>query len=397
MMDNPKDIYKAAILKAQQKYTDVTGGGERAADRLRAEHASMKLVAEEGLRFPELWRQTAVYIYTIFHAVERWGEWSEWTLILEEAKVILTDKPRLLLKIEYWLGHIYYLHRNFEDALTVLTNALAMAKQVNSQITPLIQQRLCNIYLAMEKCDAAKLMGTEALAYCHQPEQDAALTAAIYNSIGLVAMQMNEVEEAVDYFQTAVSLWKKQKSLTQLSRTETNLGVAYFQLSYFDNAIIHFKSALVHLKQLNSPVDRLKTINNLASIYYMQAAYKKSEDILMNAIVESRELTGIYHLRGSLNHNLGNTLLALNRFGEAEVYLNNSLHLWQIANDRLEAANTHDTLGELFQAKKAFAQAIVHYQQAVAFAKAYPENHRANNLIQNCEREIKICRAQLLM
>ncbi|VAW34253.1 hypothetical protein MNBD_CHLOROFLEXI01-267 [hydrothermal vent metagenome] len=395
MTNAAKEIYTAAILNGQQEYMRVIARGERAADLIRSEHESMKRAAEEGLRFPQLWEQTAVYIDTLFSAIERWGEWSEWMILLQKAKVVLTDKPRSLLRILYWLGHIYYLHRNFEDALAMLTNALTIAKQADPPFIPLIQQRLCNIYLSMGKCDAARSIGVDALTYCHQLEEADALAASIHDSVGLVAMQMGLYEEAVDHFKTAVSLWKQQHLQTQQSRTETNLGVAYFQLSQFDNAITHFKHALAHLEQLNSPVDRLKTINNLASIYYMQAAYKKAEKLLIKAIAEGRKLAGAYHLRGSLSHNLGNTLLALERFGEAEVYLNSSLHLWHIANDILEAANTHDTLGELFQAKQSFEKAIIHYKQAIAFAKEHLDNLQAQTLLQNCEREIEMCKAQL--
>ncbi len=394
-MESPKAVYKAAILAAQQKYVDLISMGERVADSVRAEHAVIMRVAEEGLRFPQLWEQTAVYIHTIFSAIERWGEWTEWTHIMEEAKIVLANKPRSYLRVVYWLGHAYYLHRNFEDALALLSDALAKAKEHNPQLTPLIQQRLCNIYLAMGSCDMAMSLGVDALELCQQQTQNDALTAAIHNSMGLVAMQMNEVENAISYFKTAVSFWKNQHALTQLSRTEINIGVAYFQLSQFDNAITYFKRALSHLEQLNSPVDRLKTINNLASIYYMQTKYAQSEKILVNAIEESHQLAGIYHLRGSLSHNLGNTLLALKRFGEAEVYLNNSLHLWQMAHDRLEAANTHDTLGELFKTKKEFMQAINHYQLASAFAKEHLPNPQAKTIIHNCEQEIEICKAQL--
>ncbi len=396
MMDNHKEFYKAAILTAQRQYADIIGGGEVESDSIRNEYALIKRVAEEGLRFPELWEQTAVYIHTIFGAVERWGEWSEWLPILEAGRGMLTDKPHSLLRIIHWLGHVYYLHRNFEDALIVLTNGLAVAKEADPKFAALIQQRLCNIYLEMDEITSAKLAADEALAYCHQLDRDDALRASVHNSIGLVAMQMGEVEEAVGHYKTAVSIWKKQSLLTQLSRTETNLGVAYFQLAQFDDATLYFERALAHLEQLDSPVDKLKTINNLASIYYMQAAYEQAEKILVKAISESRQLVGIYHVRGSLSHNLGNTLVALKRFGEAEVHLNNSLYLWQMVNDEIEAANTHDTLGEMFQAQQDFEQAIAHYQQAVNLAKNHPHNPTAVNLLHHCEKEIGVCCQALL-
>lgn len=395
-MDRPKDIFKAAILNLQQEYADVINAGESKADSAHKDHPLMMQAAENGLRFPELWEQTAVYIYAIFSAIERWGEWAEWTPILEEGKSILADKPQSYLSIIYWLGHVYYLNRNFEDALVLLTDALAIAKHHNSPFIPQIQQRLCTIHLAMGAGDAAKVMGTEALAQCQKHKHSKTLMAVIHNTLGLVALQTNEAEEAIGYFKTAVSLWQKQDSLTQLSRTESNVGVAYFQLSQFDNAIIYFKRALSHLAHIESPVDRLKTKNNLASIYYMQEKYAQSEKVLVDAIEESHQLAGMYHLRGSLNHNLGNTLLALNRFGEAKIYLSNSLDLWEMANDMLEAANTYDTLGELYQEKKAFMKAILHYERAIDLAKEQLPNPQADAIIENSEREIKACRVQLI-
>ncbi|MCP5094337.1 MAG: tetratricopeptide repeat protein [Chloroflexi bacterium] len=394
-MNDAKAVYKRAILKAQQMYVDRIGEGDRGADKVRNEHDLILRMAEEGFRYPDLWEATAVYVQAIFGAVERWGEWPAWTSLLQQAAARLRDKPRSFLQVAHWLGHLYYLHRNFEDAVALLTDAYAVARQSVPEFAAQLQQRLCNVYLGMGDLEAAQMAADDALLLCRQYDGSDVLAAAIWNSAGLVAMRRNAHDDAIVAFNTAVSIWQQQRLLTPLSRCEINLGVVYFQLGQYGDAGIHFQHALQHLEMFSSPVDKLRAVNNLASAYYMQQAYAQGEKILLQAIAESCQLAGIYHVRGSLNHNLGNTLLALKRYGEAEVYLMNSLHLWEMANDELEKANTHDTLGELFQAQGKFAQAMHHFQEALNLAQQYPGNVMAENLLQHCEKEIGTCTAQL--
>lgn len=395
-MNKSLSIYKTAILNGQHFYAQAIREGEGPADEVQAEHATLFRLAEEGCQIPDIQDATVDYIYTILGAVERWGEWSLWTELLQQLAQQLPKINAPYLKTIYWLSHFYYLNRNFEDALSVLLEAQDIAIHIAApKLLGQVQQRLANVYLAMGKLSEAENVMQDALLLCKELEEAWALVAALWNTAGLVWLQQGKPDQAIEAFNKALALWEKQQVKIPLSRCELNMGVAYFQQGHYEQAADHFNRARAYMEKLSSPVDMLRVINNLASSYYMQGKYGQGEKILIEAISKSRQLVGIYHIRGSLNHNLGNILLAQKRYGEAEVYLQNSLQLWDLANDLLERANSLDTLGELYQTQQQFRKALNAYQEAYQLIQQYPDHVAAQHLAAQCVKEIKKCEALL--
>lgn len=106
-----------------------------------------------------------------------------------------------------------------------------------------------------------------------------------------------------------------------------------------------------------------------------------AEVTFRQGVTTAQKLQGMFHLRGSLTHNLGNTLLALGRLVEARGYLEKSIVLWQQANDPIEQANSMGTLGELFEAQLGWVSAVSCYEQALDLLAAYPDHSWAQKLV----------------
>ena len=388
-------LYINAIKRAQNNYLLLFEKGELAAEAVRSEHDLILKIAIEGFEQSEVQAQTANFVFKIFHIIERWGEWPQWQSVLEDAQDLFKNNSSEWMKIKYWLAQICYFYRNFEDALDMLKELYPKAQNGKPRFAALISLALCNTYLAKGNVEIANQYGERALRFFPTDSMDL-VAAAILNSLGLVAIQANDPKTAISHFEKAIKIWHEHQEITLLSRGETNLGAAFFQLSEYENATKCFEKAHTHLDFLNRPVDTLKAVNNLASIYYMQENFTQAVDVLMAAIEKSRHLHGIYHLRGSLNHNLGNALLSLKRFGDAEVYLMNTLQLWDRANDPKEKLFTIETLGELFQESERFEQAIQFYSEAVSMGGQYLDSQGLSQLEERCKAGIRVCEARLL-
>ena len=111
--------------------------------------------------------------------------------------------------------------------------------------------------------------------------------------------------------------------------------------------------------------------------------------------MEVKELNIMYHLRGSLTHNLGNTLLALGILEEARLYLDQAIAFWEQADDDLELANSVGTLAEVYEADEAWQTAVATYDQALELLVNYPDHSWAKRLRQNFTEAKEKCARQL--
>jgi tetratricopeptide (TPR) repeat protein len=212
--------------------------------------------------------------------------------------------------------------------------------------------------------------------------------------LGLIDLETGAFAASERQFQQALSCWSGLDKPTQLARTWLNLGTTYQWQGRLVEAKRCYEQAHEVLLPTANVVDKLKVLNGLGTLHYMAAAFVAAEMVFRQGLAEARQLQGLYHLRGSLNHNLGNTLLALGRWGEARLYLEKSILLWRQANDEVEQANSMGTLAELDEQQGEWATAVAHYEAALRLLLPYPEHQWAQKLTITFQAARERCAAQ---
>ena len=105
-----------------------------------------------------------------------------------------------------------------------------------------------------------------------------------------------------------------------------------------------------------------------------------AETIFRQGVARVQNNTDWYHLRGSLTHNLGNTLLAQGRPDQARFFLEKAITIWKQANDNLEKSNTVGTLAEVFEFNEQWETAGNTYSHALTLLAEYPQHPWAISL-----------------
>lgn len=352
---------------------------ERSADQWHPQHKAIWQAVDAGLAYDPVQADTVSFVVELMPLLERWGVWIEWLPLLERAET-LELAPELRVRLLLAQGRLYVLNRNFGDAIHHLETALSLADAYRlMKFVALAHFGLTNAYLGNKKHTLAQAHGLKALNLLDPTQLTS--RAALYNSLGLIDLEMAEFAESEKRFQQALTLWHEVDEPTQLARTCLNLGVVYQRQQRWKEAKSCYEQARTALAPTASLVDKLKVVNGLGTLHYMTDSLSEAEATFREGVSAANQLQGIYHLRGSLTHNLGNTLLALGRWVEARLFLEKSVALWQQANDGLEQANSLGTLGELFAVQELWELAISYYKEAIELLESYPDHPSAQKLI----------------
>lgn len=386
-------LYHRAVAVNIEFWRKRVLGVGHSADQWHSQHKSIWQAVDAGLSHDLVQAETVDFAVDLMPLLERWGVWPEWLALLERAETVVLT-PELKVRLLLAKCRLYVLNRNFGDAIHGLEIALSLAENnrlVN--LAALAHFGLANAYLGNKKHDSALSHGTKALELL-SPTQ-ITKRAALYNSLGLIELEKQEFASSEQRFQQALALWYEVDELTQLARTYLNLGVVYQQQHYWDKAKRCYEQARTALAPTASLVDKLKVLNGLGMLHYMTQSLSEAEATFREGVTTANQLQGMYHLRGSLTHNLGNTLLALGRWVEARLFLEKSVGLWQQANDGLEQANSLGTLGELFAAQGEWDLATSYYNKALYFLSEYPNHPWAQKLLAEFESAQARCAAQV--
>ena len=373
-----KGHYERAVRANLHLWRQRLLDGAALSDRWEMQKGAVWQAVADGLAFTSARQEAAMLAVDSASIIERWGLWVEWLPLLETA-VTHNRPPDITVRLLLVQGRSYFLNRSFDDAARLQENALALAEA--HRLTPLVAAahfHLTNTRLGSKAYAQARQHGAAALRLL-APTPSTTL-ASLFVTLGLIELETGDYAASEAQFQQALALWSGLNQPTQMARTCLNLGLLYQRQNRLERTRACYELAYAVLAPTASEVDKLKVLNGLGTLHFALKELPQAEAVFRQGVTAAQTMTGLFHLRGSLTHNLGNTLLALARWEESRFYLEKSIQLWQQANDELERANSIGTLGEWYELREEWATAVTYYDQALLLLDAYPEHQWAQHL-----------------
>ena len=365
-------------LWRQRLLAEAAPAGAAPADRWEMQKEAVWQAVADGLTLATAQAEAARLAADTAVIIERWGLWTEWLPLLETA-VTLNLPPEVQARLLLVQGRSYYLNRCFDDAIRVqeMAAALAEAQQLTA-LTASAHFHLTNSHLGSKSYDRARQHGAAALRLL-LPKPSTTL-ASLFTTLGLLELETGDYAASEAQLMQALALWSGLNQPTQMARACLNLGVLYHRQNRLERTRACYELAYAVLAPTASEVDKLKVLNGLGMLHYSMKELSQAEAVFRQGMAMAQEMKGLFHLRGSLTHNLGNTLLALARWEESRFYLEKSIRLWQQANDAIEQANSIGTLGEWHELREEWATAVARYDEALLLLDAYPGHQWAQHV-----------------
>ena len=180
--------------------------------------------------------------------------------------------------------------------------------------------------------------------------------------------QNNQLEAAIESWQEALKLYRRQKDSNGESLALGRIGLSYERLSNYRQAVNYFEQSLAIVEKTDNNQLEASLLGNLGNNYlqlsnYPQAleSYQKSLAIWQN--LDDRAAQGQV-LRG-----LGNVQIALGNYNKAINLHQQSLKIAQSFNDTEGLIYSHNSLGAIYANQGNYAQATQQYQQSLSKIK----------------------------
>jgi len=149
------------------------------------------------------------------------------------------------------------------------------------------------------------------------------------------------------------------------ARALTNLGTVYQGQGRLEQAIDHYRQALTLFHGIGDRPGEARALGDLGVVYQRQGRYRQAADHLQQALAlycEIGDRAGEAYMLGSL----GVDYRRQGRYQEAVDHYQQALALFREIGDRVGEAQTLGSLGLVYQRQGRYQQAVDHHQQALA-------------------------------
>jgi signal transduction histidine kinase/Flp pilus assembly protein TadD len=212
-----------------------------------------------------------------------------------------------------------------------------------------------------------------------------------YNNIGLVLRNLEQNEEALKFFQTALELQPNSKATE--ANILNNIGIAYRGLKLYDKARESLEKAFSINQEIGAKQTMAHNLNNLGNVNYYENHYDNAIDYFLRALDINRQLLNRYEEVQNLQ-NLAETYLKLYNYPQCLNYLEKAdIILNEIRADQLLLDNL-DIYSRYFTEQKKYRQALTYREKhskmrdSISAASRIKQFDQLKNLA-NAEKEIQ--------
>lgn len=271
-----------------------------------------------------------------------------------------TDKVRLYnlqkMKLNYQLGDYI---KTFQIGLSVI--------EMIDEETNLSEQLLEDKNLAhLTVAKASRNLGLydESISHLYQitRKPDPLHSIEAYSYLGLVFMQMGQLEQAKQYNEEAINILNKAEKeifLKKASVVYNNFSGYHYHIHQLDSALYYLNLSVDYYDTAEYVASKSYRYNNMAFIYQDMGEDKMAEDYYRKAIEGSAREP--YNLARYLQ-NYASFLFSVNRLNEAENYYNQALQVAESGGlDNIKSSILIE-LSDVYHKKK-------NYQKSLEFIK----------------------------
>lgn len=210
--------------------------------------------------------------------------------------------------------------------------------------------------------------------------------ADVYFQLGRIAYLKRDFEGAINYY-------RKYLQILDEVGDEYKAAAAYQELGRIELERFNFERAINYYQQASLVYTKTGNLNEMAGIYhqmgliaYSQSNYKESIKCHYKALQayenagDLYRAAGEYHQLGVMAHDQGYFAQDKDLFEEANNYYQKALRIYKDFEDKHKTASVYQQLGRLAQDHLNFEEAINYYQQAIQiFEKAVDYHSAASN------------------
>ncbi len=196
-----------------------------------------------------------------------------------------------------------------------------------------------------------------------------------YNSLG-------EYQQAIDYHQQSLEIFRDIGDRNGEGLSLMNLGLAYFFQGQYPQAIDLFQQSLEIAREIGDRNTEGKSLANLGLAYLSLGQYPQAIDLFQQSLEIAREI-GDRNTEGNSLSSLGSAYLSLGEYQQAIDYHQQSLEIAREIGDRNSQGKSIMNLGLAYGSLGDYRQAIEFFQQSLEISREIRDRNSQGKSIMN--------------
>lgn len=197
-------------------------------------------------------------------------------------------------------------------------------------------------------------------------------TGAVLNNIGLVRERQNDFDGALRSYTEAARLFNEESNEDYLSRVYLRLGNVYNALGRYDKSLEYHTLALKINEKLNDTLRIARSYNNIGNVYLGIDDFKDAYEFYGKSIALVKIINQT-EILAPLYNNMGLALEGLKEYDKALDYYRMSFELARKANNQEVIINSLINTGNVYLTRKEIDQAMISMMEAQRMVSGTPD------------------------
>ncbi|MFA6400942.1 MAG: tetratricopeptide repeat protein [Salinivirgaceae bacterium] len=206
----------------------------------------------------------------------------------------------------------------------------------------------------------AVLIAEQACVWAKNNNLESYLARFYYETAQLCYYQLNEFEQAINYYNLAIPIQRDLKESENLAKSYTNAGNSYHYLAQFQIAAKYYQQGLTLFEELNHYFGQSLLLNNLGVANQHLGNYSKAADYYFKALHLAEEKNDSPNI-AMCYANIGTTYFDNNEFELSKKYLDKATQLYGLLNDSTNLTNCYINLGNVAAQTFHHEKALLYY------------------------------------
>lgn len=187
--------------------------------------------------------------------------------------------------------------------------------------------------------------------------------SSIYDNIGNLYTEKNELELAISYFIKSIQIQESMNDFKTIGATQNNIGRLFYQTKNYPKAIEYFNNSI----ESNNNTKDWRNLGiahlNLANVYIEKSNYTKAIDELDKSLVRFKQVDFKRGVQICYN-NLGAIYLRQENYEKALPFLNNALDIARANQTQAGVALIEQNIAYSYAGLKNYSQSLEWYKKA---------------------------------
>ena len=201
----------------------------------------------------------------------------------------------------------------------------------------------------------------------YQQALDLKRDTSTLNNLGELCATTGEFQQAIDFYNEALTLTRKDNDRRGEAAILANIGAFYRQLGELSNALEYYNQALPLARAMNSPANEAAILGHIGRVH-LESGRKQEALIKFNRSFQlARGADRFGELSAMIN--IGRTYFELGNRPRALDFYNRAESVARTINDRLALATIINNRADIFRSRRQFKSAHALYEQALAIVR----------------------------